>query len=109
MRTRSVTDQKTELAHILLIRGWELNEMLSTDDAPLWDYPPSTPRDMKEGMSGHPSGIFIHSADEQGLCTVEPATWSSQWNQHSRVFNEIQELIPWLPAIEHWRAPTRDR
>lgn len=98
-------DPPTNLAALLYTRGWGFNADLSSTGSPVWDFVPSMLRSENLGPEGHPTGIFIHTPEEPGFCTVEPASWSTLRNPYSRTFSDVSELITCLPQIEHWRAP----
>jgi hypothetical protein len=102
----SPNDPRTNLTALLISRGWQFNAELSPTESPVWDFMPSLPNSGLLGSKGHPTGIFIHSPEEPGFCTVEPANWSTLWNPYARTFRGTTDLITCLPQIEHWRAPT---
>jgi len=93
------------IAALLSVRGWRINADLSSTGSPVWDFEPSLPRSQSRGPQGHPTGIFFHGPTEPGLCTVEPASWSTSRNPYARTFRDAAELITCLPQIEHWHAP----
>lgn len=94
-----------EPAHLLTSRGWLRSTAFNTPDCTVWDYAPSLPVQLSPEQKVAPTAIFIDKTGEGGFCLVEPATRSTRWNPYARNFDRLEDLIRWLPAIEHWRAP----
>lgn len=95
----------TNLAHLLSARGWHRNTDIITPDCTVWDFAPSIPEQVSNNQDISPTCLFIYDSDELRCFGVEPATRTTDWNPHSKTFNQLEDLLKCLPTIEHWRAP----
>ncbi|SEF13159.1 hypothetical protein SAMN04489740_4339 [Arthrobacter alpinus] len=94
----------SNLSELLSKRGWHRNTEITTLDCTVWDFEPSLPEQFADDQDVSPTCLFIYDVDELGFCGVEPATRTTEWNPLSMTFDRLEDFLPWLPAIEHWRA-----